>query len=146
MEESYADIIYRKQLYLCEQDAPTLAQIAAEGENWVVESVTKGGWSFAHYINSENPMHAPFVEKLAQPWDCIFLQEQSLRPVDGRETFLRTAQALCELISPPPKKLLYYVTWGRQDGCDLLTKWDMTCLEMTEKLPRRNLLYPLWDG
>ena len=79
-------------------------------------------------------MHAPLREKLAQSWDCIFLQEQSLRPVDGRDTFLRTAEALCKMIPYRPEKLIYYVTWGRQDGCESLLKWGMSRAEMTEKL------------
>ena len=113
----------------------TLAHIArAEGIDWVVESVTKGGWSFAHYINPENEMHAPLKEKLAEDWDCILLQEQSLRPVDGRDTFLRTAEALCGMIDPRPAKLIYYVTWGRDDANPQLQKLEMSRLEMTERL------------
>ncbi len=113
----------------------TLAHIAeAEGMDWVVESVTKGGWSFAHYINPENEMHAPLKEKLAQAWDCILLQEQSLRPVDGRETFLRTAETLCGMISPRPAKLIYYVTWGRDDASPQLEKLGISRITMTEKL------------
>ena len=113
----------------------TLAHIAeAEGMDWVVESVTKGGWSFAHYTNPENEMHAPLKAKLAEAWDCILLQEQSLRPVDGRDTFLRTAEALCGMISPRPAKLIYYVTWGRDDASPQLEKLGMSRITMTEKL------------
>ena len=113
----------------------TLAHIArAESLDWTVESVTKGGWSFAHYIHPEDEMHAPLKEKLAQAWDCILLQEQSLRPVDGRDTFLRTAEALCGMISPRPAKLIYYVTWGRDDASPQLEKLGMSRLEMTERL------------
>ena len=113
----------------------TLAAIAAaEGMDWVVDSVTKGGWSFAHYINPENEMHAPLAKKLAEAWDCILLQEQSLRPVDGWNTFLRTAEALCEMIHSRPAKLIYYVTWGRDDANPQLQKMGLSRIEMTEKL------------
>ena len=72
----------------------TFRRIAeSEGEAWEVAAVYKGGWAFDRFANPEDVMHAPLAEKLAQKWDVIFMQEQSTRPVDGKENFLAGAQA-----------------------------------------------------
>ncbi len=113
----------------------TLAAIAAaEGLNWTVESVTKGGWSFAQYADPQNVMHSPLVKKLDNPWNAIFLQEQSYRAISDYESFLSGAQGVCALMDPKPEKLFFYATWGRKDGCPLLDELQLTRLSMTEKL------------
>jgi len=113
----------------------TLAQIAcAEGFGWQVESVTRGGWSFAQYADPENEMHAPLTETFSRKWDAVFLQEQSVLPVIDREKFLRGAADVCALLPQKPSRLFFYVTWGRRDGSDKLKELGMTRPEMTAAL------------
>ena len=107
---------------------------AAEGYDWTVESVTKGGWSFAQYADPKNVMHSPLVRKLIRPWDAIFLQEQSYRPISDRENFLGGARDVCAMMKNKPEKLFFYATWGRKDGCPLLDELQMTRLSMTDAL------------
>ena len=113
----------------------TFAAIAAaEGYDWTVESVTKGGWSFAQYADPANVMHSPLIRKLIRPWDAIFLQEQSYRPISDRENFLGGARDVCALMKNKPARLFFYATWGRKDGCPLLDELQMTRLSMTDAL------------
>lgn len=113
----------------------TLAALAAaEGMDWTVDSVTKGGWSFAQFADPENVMHAPLAEKLTQHWDAIFLQEQSYRPISDRANFLGGAAGVCAMMGEKPAKLFFYATWGRRDGCPLLDELKLTRLEMTAQL------------
>ena len=115
-------ILFVGNSYTYFNDMPRTLQgiAAAEGMDWTVESVTKGGWSFAQYADPENVMHAPLAEKLQENWDAIILQEQSYRPISDRANFLGGAKGVCAMMQQKPEKLLFYATWGRKDGCPLL--------------------------
>lgn len=129
-------ILFVGNSYTYFHDLPaTFASIAAaEGYDWTVESVTRGGWSFAQYADPKNIMHSPLIRKLIRPWDAIFLQEQSYRPISDRENFLGGARDVCALMKNKPARLFFYATWGRKDGCPLLDELQMTRLSMTEAL------------
>ncbi len=129
-------ILFVGNSYTYFNDMPRTLQgiAAAEGLCWTVESVTKGGWSFAQYADPENVMHAPLAEKLQEKWDAIILQEQSYRPISDRANFLGGAKGVCTMMQQKPEKLLFYATWGRKDGCPLLDELKLTRLEMTAEL------------
>ena len=129
-------VLFVGNSYTFFNDMPRILQgiAAAEGMDWTVESVTKGGWSFAQFADPENVMHAPLAEKLTQEWDAIILQEQSYRPISDRANFLGGAKGVCDMMHKKPEKLLFYATWGRKDGCPLLDELKLTRLEMTEQL------------
>ena len=113
----------------------TLASVArAEGMDWQVESVTKGGWFLSRFADPEDVMHAPLSEKLAETWDAVLLQEQSCCPAADRPRFLGGVRDVCALMQQKPARLLMYVTWGRADGSPKLEELGLTRLSMTAAL------------
>ena len=112
-----------------------LAGIArTEGQNWTVDSVTKGGWDFERFCRPGSEMYAPLAEKLREEWNVIFMQEQSYRPVSDRENFLTGAAGVRAMMGPDVPRVILYVTWGRNDPHPLLAELGMTRTEMTAAL------------
>ncbi len=98
-----------------------------------VDSVTKGGYSLAHYASEENEMGRLFREKLALGWDVVVLQEQSLRPSETPETFLASLSQLVPMIRSAGAEPVLYETWGRADGNEVLARHGWTHEEMQSR-------------
>ena len=101
------------------------------GLDVTVDSITKGGYSLAHYLSEENPYGIAVREKIAaEHFDFIVLQEQSVLPALHPETFLRSAEGMAALLAPTGARLVLYETWGRRDGHKTLTDNGWTHEEM----------------
>ena len=113
----------------------TVESIArAEGLDWTVDAITKGGWYLSRFADPENEMHAPLQEKLNMAWDAVFLQDNSCGPLTDREGFITGAQKICLMMKELPTRLFMYVTWSRMDGCPMLEELGLTRPEMTAQL------------
>lgn len=106
----------------------------ANGRDWTVDSLTKGGWSFRQYADPENVMHEPLRQKLAEPWDAVFLQDRTEYPLTDLEPSLNGAAVMCSMMPARPARLLIYATFARDDGHPHLEKLGMTRAEMAERV------------
>jgi hypothetical protein len=89
-----------------------------DAEIW---SVTKGGYSFAHYLSEENEKGIEFRARLSErKYDYIVLQDQSVRPAEHSESFLESARKLCDMVRENGAVPVFYQTWGRREGSEVL--------------------------
>ncbi|MBO4421938.1 MAG: hypothetical protein J5879_00750 [Clostridia bacterium] len=87
------------------------------------DSVTAGGYTLAHFLSEENE-YGVRMRKLLEDnaYDYVVLQEQSVRPALQPDTFLKCAAALMPLIRENGAVPVFYETWARADGSDVLEK------------------------
>lgn len=108
---------------------PTLLEaiLGAETDEAVeVVAHTRGGASLAEQYNPETGMGARTLAALrGERWDYVVLQEQSIGPVARRESFLASADRLCELIRENGAKPVFYATWAYRDGSQKLAGTGM---------------------
>ena len=131
------NVLFIGNSYTFYNDMPKLFEgICREhGLDVTVESLTKGGYSLAHFLSEENPYGVKLRERIAGgKFDYIVLQEQSVLPAQHPETFLRNVGKMAELLKPTGAKLVLYETWGRRDGHPVLTDNNWTHEQMQELL------------
>ena len=96
------------------------AENGVDAEVW---SVTKGGYSFAHYLSEENEKGMEFRARLAErTYDYVVLQDQSVSPAEHTEAFLERARVLCAMVRENGAVPVFYQTWGRREGSEVLEK------------------------
>ena len=117
--------------YFNDMPAKFLALCNESGVDAEVWSVTKGGYSFAHYLSEENEKGIEFRTRLAERrYDYIVLQDQSVRPAEHTESFLESAHKLCAMVRENGATPVFYQTWGRREGSEVLEKHGWTHAEM----------------
>lgn len=102
-----------------------VADMLNESDNVVSSAVAaKNGARFLdHSWDVQNPLE-PLNEYLvsnAQPWDFVFMQEQSqipaLRDVSGEYSISTTSsKELVRYVRMTGAKVVFFLTWGRRDG------------------------------
>lgn len=103
--------------------------------NVSTDQVTDGGYTLIGFANPEDRMGKKVEEKLTEnSYDFIFVQEQSLRPAISPDLFYEGAEALHERIAKTGARDIFYMTWGRKEGCPELDAYGMTYLDMVQKL------------
>ena len=107
----------------------------ANGLDWEVDSITKGGWSFRQYAAEDDVMHLPLKQKLEEQWDVIFLQDRTEYPLTDPESTFHGAEVIASMTSGNPK-LFVYATFARDDGHPHLEKLGMTRAEMAAGVHR----------
>ncbi len=96
-----------------------------------VWSVTRGGYSFAHYLSEENEKGIEFRARLSErAYDYVVLQDQSVRPAEHTESFLESSRRLCRMVKENGAIPVFYQTWGRREGSEVLEKHGWTHAEM----------------
>lgn len=126
-------ILFVGNSYTYFNDMPQLflALCKEHGKTVETDSVTRGGYSFAHYLSDGNDKAAELRAKLAENmYDYIVLQEQSVRPAAHTESFLADAARMCKLVRENGATPLFYQTWGRREGSEVLEKNGWTHGEM----------------
>ena len=114
------NILFIGNSYTYFNDMPaTLEALAqAAGQDAKVFSVTKGGYTLASLASDDNEHGARVSAMLAgeHKFDCIILQEQSVRPAIDRESFFGGIEALLTKIrrDQPGAEVVLYETWGRK--------------------------------
>lgn len=95
-----------------------------------VASVTKGGYTLEALASDENEYGARVGAMLAgdTKFDCIILQEQSVRPAVDREKFFGGVAAMLDKIRlcQPDARVILYETWGRKAGNPVLAEHGWT--------------------
>lgn len=132
-KEEKMKILFVGNSYTFFNDMPALfAELCKEnGVDVQVDSVTRGGYSFAHYVSEENEKGIELRTKLAEnSYDYIILQEQSVRPAESPETFLDGARRLCDMVRENGAKPVFYQTWGRREDNKTLSDHGWTRDEM----------------
>ena len=107
-------ILWIGNSYTYVNDLPrTLTMLAlAAGENRVpaITTVLKGGQFLrGHAVRRD------MTELLAQRWDYVVLQDQSLAPIQQPDTVLKYGTQLGTMARKAGSKILLYVTWPRRD-------------------------------
>lgn len=105
------------------------------GYRATVDHVTKGGYTLAQMNDPENEYGAQVAQKLQKDaYDVVFLQEQSHTPVSNQEAFFAASKALCEKIRAIGARPIFYQTWGRKKGHEVLEKFGWTPEGMSRAL------------
>lgn len=134
------NILFIGNSYTYFNDMPaTLEALAqAAGQDAKVFSVTKGGYTLASLASDDNEHGARVSAMLAgeHKFDCIILQEQSVRPAIDRESFFGGIEALLTKIrrDQPGAEVVLYETWGRKAGHSVLAEHGWTPGQMYELL------------
>ena len=121
--------------YTYYHDMPKILELLAieNGKDAKVDSVTKGGRKLYANLLPEDEYHQKIVQLCGErQYDVLILQEQSYFALVDYEKFLEGLSGLMKLVGA--KRNLFYATWGRKEGCSLLTDLGLTRAEMSEKL------------
>ena len=112
------------------------AEVArGEGYRLTVDHVTKGGYRLCQMNDPENEKGAIVSEKLKDgAYDVVFLQEQSCAPVSEQESFFEASRSLCERIRAIGARPVFYQTWGRKAGHEILAEFGWTPEGMSRAL------------
>ena len=116
-------------------DMPQLLQglIDANGADATVESVTAGGRRLMQNIDENDALHKVVADKCRETaYDVLILQEQSYTPAYCYRDFLQGAVGCVELVKPA--RTVFYATWGRKQGSDLLQEFGWTSEGMSAAL------------
>ena len=98
-----------------------------------VNSVTVGGRKLYQNLEPTDEKALVIKQLIANnQYDILFLQEQSYLPLVDYDTFEKGILGLVDLIKP--KHTIFYATWGRKTGCELLSKLSMTSEQMANEL------------
>ena len=97
-----------------------------------VERITKGGYSFAHYLDHENEYGARVAAALdVGGYDYVVLQEQSIRALTDPAGFYSGVRGLSKMIRKSDATPVLYSTWGRKTGHAVLAERGWTNESMT---------------
>jgi hypothetical protein len=132
-----SSILFVGNSYTYYNDLPgMLSRLAAEnGHEVQVDSVTKGARKLTQYQNAEDPYTQKLVALLAERhYAAAFLQEQSILPLTGEDTFLAGVRHLADMLSGKADRILLYQTWARRAGHETLVKNGWTVDDMSKGL------------
>ena len=107
------------------------------GEEISVTAITSGGYTLASFCKPSDPHGAQLAEALCGTtrYDCVILQEQSLRPAfKNPSSFFDAVRDLTARIRRIGAEPILYATWGRKTGCSTLDTYRWTNESMTWKL------------
>ncbi len=128
-------ILFIGNSYTYFNDMPQLLQqlLQENGFDAHVDSVTKGGRKLFENLQ-QNDENSEKITELCENnlYDVLFLQEQSYLPAVNYEVFEDGARRLKEKVLA--RNTILYATWGRKEGCPLLTDKGWTNPSMTELL------------
>lgn len=96
---------------------------------------TRGGALLAEQLNPKTSMGARTVAALADGgWDVVVMQEMSKGPVTSRESFMRSADRLCDAVRAAGAVPVLFATWAYAPQSDRLAAMGMTYEQMHEAL------------
>ena len=112
-----------------------IEEATAAGYEVEVTAVTHGGYRLSQYADPSDEEGIRLRQTIeGKHYDFAILQEQSHTPVTNEEGFLSGVRDVMKLIDAD--EFIFYATWGRNDGCELLDELRLTSDEMTEALSR----------
>lgn len=139
MKKDKYSVLFIGNSYTYFNDIPhTLFKAFAEdaGYNVDVDSITVGGYRLSQFADPENEHGIRVGQALdgSKKYDFVILQEQSVRPAGETAEFYKAARELVKKIVSIGAFPVFYSTWGRKEGCPLLSDYGWTSEEMTRKL------------
>lgn len=106
---------------------------ASAGYDVEVTAITRGGYRLCQFADPENEEGKRLRDAVnGCHYDVAVLQEQSSTPIKDEMAFFSGVEGVKSIVSAD--NFVLYATWGRNDGCELLTELGLTREEMTEKL------------
>ena len=100
-----------------------MPQMLAELTGAEVTAHTRGGAYLSEHLNPETELGAKTLPALAKDqWDYVILQEQSCNPVTDKQSFMNSAELLCEKIHEAGAVPVLYATWAYQKGGEELDR------------------------
>ena len=128
-------ILFIGNSYTYYNDMPKIFENLANenGKSVYAFAVTKGGRNLYENLDpcDENFKKIEDFTK-SEKCDILFLQEQSYLPIKDFEAFQKGASALGRKVNA--KRTVLYATWGRKEGCKLLSELMLSSAEMTYAL------------
>lgn len=134
------NILFIGNSYTFYNDMPTIyfSNMAKScGYDVKVTSITKGAYTLEKFADPTDPYGKMVDTALSTPgtYDFVILQEQSMRPaIETVGSFYDGVRDLVPRIRETGAKPFLYATWGRQEGNEKLTEYNMTNESMTWKL------------
>jgi len=123
------NVLFIGNSYTAANDLPSMVEglaDAAGGRKIEVDRHLVGGCTLERHVKEKKA-----IDKIhAKKWDAVVLQEQSLRPVLGRQSMHEYARLLDAEIKQQGAKPVFYLTWARQhipdmqEGADPATSPD----------------------
>lgn len=114
-------------------DLPGLfAELAgAAGHAVEVDSVFQGGCYFHDFTDPDNGLCRKVGQMYEQAaYDVVFLQEQSVQPLNDREDFLTNGSLLAEQAAAQGARVILYQTWAYEEGAPMLERVGYAYEEM----------------
>ena len=100
-----------------------------------VSSLTKGGWTLQKSADENDELgHRVDSALKSNKYDCVIIQEQSLRPATEPAKFYDGVRAMYKKINENGATPYLYETWGRKKDHADLKEYGMTNATMTWKL------------
>ena len=130
-------VLFIGNSYTYFNDMPSIfASVCAEnGVEAGIEMIAAGDYTLARFLDPSDELGSKVAEKLANGrWDYVVLQEYSTLPATDPDVFFASAARLCAQIRENGAEPVFYETWGRGEGSEVLGEIGMTCEELQSKL------------
>jgi hypothetical protein len=132
-EPEPARVLFIGNSYTFFNDLPSLfaAMTEAAGDPRMVDSIATAGATVANHVNDPQ-----VAATLAEGWDVVVIQGQSVEPIVAYEGFEQGVLDLAALIdeTSPGAELLLFETWAREEGNSVLGDLGMTAEQMQQAL------------
>ena len=90
-----------------------------------VSSIVKGGYTLQSFLTESDNYAYRFRRALGKTnFDYVVIQEQSVRPASHPERFFSAAKTICDAVKANGAIPVFYATWGRRDGNEMLAKYS----------------------
>lgn len=126
-------ILFIGNSFTYRNDMPGMFAGLAEAAGYAaeVDSVFQGGCYFHDFTDSDNGLCRKIGELYEQAaYDVVFLQEQSVQPLNDREDFLENGALLAEQAALQGARVILYQTWPYEEGSRMLERVGYTYEEM----------------
>lgn len=130
------NVLFVGNSYTYYNDMPAIFQTLARdnGKDVTTTAVTKGGRMLVAYKNPADATTEKLVAALQQHYDICVLQEQSVLPITGFDTFMEGLNLVMDMVKGHADKFILYATWGRKAGHKVLLERGWDTERMTEML------------
>lgn len=126
-------ILFIGNSFTYRNDMPGMFAELAEAAGYAaeVDSVFQGGCYFHDFTDPDNGLCRKIGELYEQAaYDVVFLQEQSVQPLNDREDFLENGALLAEQAALQGARVILYQTWPYEEGSRMLEHVGYTYEEM----------------
>lgn len=126
-------ILFIGNSFTYRNDMPGMFAELAEAAGYAaeVDSVFQGGCYFHDFTDPDNGLCRKVGQMYEQAaYDVVFLQEQSVQPLNDREDFLTNGSLLAEQAAAQGARVILYQTWAYEEGSPMLERVGYAYEEM----------------